>query len=112
MLAVPVDGGAPRRICFPGGCQVDWSSDGRFLYVSIGWGAADTSPRKTAVIPVPAGTSLPDLPASGIDPAASEVRLPGAQVIEHGSISPGPDPSTYVFTKSELQLNLFQIPLH
>jgi hypothetical protein len=53
--------------------------------------AAATSPatpRKVLAIPVPAGTSLPDLPASGIDP------------------------STYVFTKTELQRNLVRIPLH
>jgi hypothetical protein len=73
---------------------------------------AGTSPRKTDAIPVPAGKSLPDLPASGIDGAAGQVDLPGARVIERGSISPGPDPSTCVFTKSELQRNLFRIPLH
>ena len=33
-------------------------------------------------------------------------------MIEHGPISPGPDPSTYVFTKTDLQRNLFRIPLH
>jgi Tol biopolymer transport system component len=111
-LAVPVRGGAPRTVCFPGSHPSAWSSNGRFLYVPIGWGPAATSPRKTAVIPVPAGKSLPDLPASGIDGAAGQVDLPGARVIERGSISPGPDPSTYVFTKSELERNLFRIPLH
>ena len=40
------------------------------------------------------------------------IELAGARVIEHGSISPGPDPSIYVFTKRDLQRNLFRIPLH
>ena len=74
--------------------------------------AFTASPGKTLVIPVPAGKSLPDLPAAGIDLAAGGGELPGARVLEHGSISPGPDPSTYVFTKTDLQRNLFRIPLH
>ena len=65
---------------------------------------------KTYVIPVPSGRSLPDLPAEGIDLGAAVG--PGAQIIENGSISPGRDPSTYVFTKTDLQRNVFRIPLH
>jgi hypothetical protein len=33
-------------------------------------------------------------------------------MIEEGLISPGPDPSTSVFTKADSQRNLFRIPLH
>ena len=40
------------------------------------------------------------------------VRLPGAVTIEGGLISPGSDPSTYVFTRTDSQRNLFRIPLH
>jgi len=61
---------------------------------------------------VRADKSLPDLPASGIDFATAGVQLPGARVIEHVFMSTGPDPSTYVFTKTDLQRNLFRIPLH
>jgi len=32
-------------------------------------------------------------------------------VIDSGATSPGPDPSTYVFTKTDSQRNLFRIPL-
>ena len=46
-----------------------------------------------------------DLSASGLAPKAS-------RLIEHTAISPGPDPSTYVFIKTDLQRNLFRIPLH
>jgi hypothetical protein len=67
---------------------------------------------KALAIPVPPGKSLPDLPAGGIDLTAAEVSVPGARVIDHAVISPGPDPSTYVFTKTDLQRNLFRIPLH
>ena len=38
-------------------------------------------PGKTLLIPVPAGKSLPDLPASGIDVAASKRGLNGARLL-------------------------------
>ena len=104
-IAVPIHGGARRTIC-AGRCYPTWSSDGRFLY------AGYSGLGKTLAIPVPAGKLLPDLPADGIDAAAGVVGLPGAWMIEHGSISPGLEPSTYVFTKTDLQRNLFRIPLH
>jgi len=113
--AVPIHGGgSSKRICAPT-CQAGWSSDGKFFYVSMDLSAAATSPgtpRKVLAIPVPAGTSLPDLPASGIDRAAGGVLLAGARIVEQASLSTGADPSTYVFTKTELQRNLFRIPLH
>jgi Tol biopolymer transport system component len=115
-LAVPTHGGAPRRICRQGGCFATWSSDGRFFYVlnyltNPQRPAAFTS-GKTLAIPVPPGKSLPDLPPGGIDLTALQVPIPGARFVDHDSISPGPDPSTYVFTKTDLQRNLFRIPLH
>jgi len=113
-LAVPIHGGAPRKICTTGCPAAGWSSDGTYFYVGsyIESRASATSPGKTLAIPVPAGKSLPDLPASGIDVATGGVQLPGARVIEYISLSTGPDPSTFVFTKTDLQRNLFRIPLH
>jgi eukaryotic-like serine/threonine-protein kinase len=110
VLVVPIHGGAPRRVC-PSLCLAAWSPDGKFFYVKFDRESA-TSPGKTLVVRVAAGQSLPDLPASGIDGAAGGVTLPGARVIEYGSLSTGPDPSTFVFTKTDLQRNLFRIPLH
>jgi hypothetical protein len=114
-LAVPIRGNAPaRKICAPT-CQAGWSSDGKFFYVSLDPSAAAISPGtpgKVLAIPVPAGKALPELPASGINVAAAVAELPGIRVIEHGSLLTGPDPSTFVFTKTDLQRNLFRIPLH
>jgi serine/threonine protein kinase/Tol biopolymer transport system component len=110
LLAVPIHGGASKTICAPP-CLAGWSSDGRFFYVALDRNS-ETSPGETLVIPVPAGKSLPDLPPSGFDRAAGRVTLPGARVIEYLSLSTGPDPSTFVFTKTDLQRNLFRIPLH
>jgi hypothetical protein len=104
IFAIPIHGGAPVKICAQL-CRSTWSSDGRFFYV---WRQGTG---KTLAFPVAPGRSLPDLPAEGVDPRAA-VGPPGARIIEHGSISPGRDPSTYVFTKTDLQRNLFRIPLH
>lgn len=106
-VALPVHGGAPKRICAVP-CKVRWSPDGRFLYASIGGAVSSRSPGKTVVLPIPAGRQLPDLPSAGINGA----NLPGTPEIERASIFPGPNPSTYVFTETRLQRNLFRIPLH
>ena len=113
-LAVPIRGsGPPRKICAPA-CQAGWSSDGKFFYVSLDPSAVTSpgTPGKVLAIPVPAGKALPELPVSGINVAAAVAELPGTRVIEHGSLLTGPDPSTFVFTKTDLQRNLFRIPLH
>jgi hypothetical protein len=109
-FAVPVRGGAQRRIC-AGICFVQWSADGKYLYVSLAsrFGAESTVP--TYIIPVPHGVGLVNLPPSGLD-RASEAELAGLQSIPHGDMSPGPDPLTYAFTISNFQGNLFRIPLH
>ncbi|MET0213854.1 MAG: hypothetical protein ABW292_12660, partial [Vicinamibacterales bacterium] len=109
-LAVPVNGGASRIICFA--CSATWSADGKFFYVGNNLSASATSVGKTLAIPVPAGKSLPDLPAAGISVADGAVELRGAVTIEDGLIVPGPDPSTYLFTRADSQRNLFRIPLH
>jgi hypothetical protein len=66
----------------------------------------------TLVIPLPPGGSLSELPTTGIGSADDWVKLPGMRVIERGRVFPGPDPSTYLFEKMDLQRNLFRIPLH
>jgi len=102
-IAIPVHGGTSRK--FPGGL---WSLDGRFFYLQPLASNATASGGRTYVIPLPAGKPLPDLPAAESDWA----KLPGVQIIPHGAVSPGPDPSMYVFTRTELMRNLFRIPLH
>jgi hypothetical protein len=111
LLAVPLHAGATRKIC-AAPCRAVWASDGRFFYVHSDRRTSAASPGKTLAISVPVGKSLPDLPASGIDLSVDGIKLPGTRVIEHGAMSPGPDPSIYVFTKTDLQRNLFRIALH
>ena len=102
---------AQRKICV-GMCFAQWSADGKYLYLSdSGRFGLSESTQPTYVIPLPHGIELLDLPPSGID-LASEQQLAGFQSIPQGNMSPGPDPRTYAFTKSNFQGNLFRIPLH
>jgi Tol biopolymer transport system component/predicted Ser/Thr protein kinase len=111
-FAVGVRNHAQRRIC-AGPCFVQWSGDGKFIYVSTtSRSSATGSTKLTYIIPIPHGFGLLKLPASGID-GASEAELAGIQSIPQGpDIAPGPDPQTYAFTRSAFQGNLFRIPLH
>jgi len=110
-FAVAVRNGAQRRIC-AGPCFVQWSGDGKYMYVSTNSRFSATGSTKlTYIIPIPHGFGLLNLPASGID-GASEAELAGIQSIPQGDVSPGPDPQTYAFRRSAFQGNLFRIPLH
>jgi hypothetical protein len=107
-LAIPIRGGVPRTVCRGNveSCnRAGWSPDGKSFYLG--------GDRRTFAIPVPAGKSLPDFSGGGVIDLKQAVALPpGARTIEAGLISPGSDPSIYVFTKTDSQRNLFRIPLH
>jgi hypothetical protein len=109
-LAIPIRGGVPRRVCRGdiNPCTVSWSLDGKFFYVRDLTAAG----RITVAIPLPAGKVFPDSSVDGITDLKRFAALPGARTIEEGLISPGSDPSIYVFTKEDSQRNLFRIPLH
>jgi serine/threonine protein kinase len=113
-LAVPIRGGTPIKVCSDCSAPATWSPDGKFLYIYAG-STLSTDPTlmgRTFAIPVPAGKALPHLPFGGLKALDLPAVLPGAVSIEKGLISPGPDLSTYVFTKADAQRNLFRIPLH
>jgi hypothetical protein len=98
-----------RTICTYG-CPIQWSSDGRTLYVATD--TSESSSGITLAIPIPPGKLLPDWPVSGITSRADRLNLRGVQFLDRGNLRPGPDPSTFVFTKHDFQGNLFRIPLH
>jgi Tol biopolymer transport system component len=104
---VPVDGGAPRRIC--SGCPVMWAPDGKFLYLGVQRSSL-ASPGKTRVVPLPPGEMLPKLPPLGMRALDDPAMFPGSSLIERYGISPGPDPSIFAFVKTTMHRNLFRIP--
>jgi hypothetical protein len=107
MVAVPIRGGPTRIVC-SSHCKTVWSPDGKFFYVRLD--PTRTSPERTIAFLLPTPNSLPDLPAEGIFPDWAPPA--GVKIVERAVMYPGPDPSTYVFTKTDVQRNLFRIPLH
>ena len=82
IMAIPLAGGAPQRICAPL-CLTSWSTDGKFLFVSVE-DPSRTSPGRSLAIPLGPGESLPDLPVGGIAPLAEPSVVQGAESVGRG----------------------------
>lgn len=117
VVAVPLQGGALRRIC-PAACMAKWSSDGTRFYVQqfLQGGRGGMA----VVLPVPRGKSIPNLPARGIRSAEDSAALPGSSVIDMSrfnqsrfgfNVAPGPAIDTFAYARAIMHRNLFQIPL-
>jgi hypothetical protein len=104
-LAVPLGGGAPVPVC--NGCTVQWSPDGRRLYVGTEGAASPSS----LVLPIDATQAPPRTLMTMLAAADKGDRPPGTEVIERLQIAPGPNPSVYAFTRRDVQRNLFRIPV-
>jgi len=112
-FAVPVAGGAARRVCIPY-CDVGWSADGRHFTIGVNLDLATGAPRRTLVIPLAEASSLPELPdptVHAIFEYAALANRPGVRTLPNGDVAIGSDPETYVFAKVDFHTNLFRIPL-
>jgi hypothetical protein len=117
VVAIPVQGGAMKTIC-PAECMAKWSPDGARFYVEDF--LQGTGSGMTVVMPVPKGKALPDLPAAGIRSAQDAGAVPGSTVLDLSSldpshagvnVAPGLAEGTFVYARSIVHRNLFQIPL-
>jgi DNA-binding winged helix-turn-helix (wHTH) protein/Tol biopolymer transport system component len=106
VVAYPTRGGPPVAIC-PSLCFVNWTFDGKFMYVHFLGTSQTNDLGKTFVVPVQPGNLLPRLPASGAE--QGEAAWPGVKVVE-GGVFPGPNASVYAFTKQSVHRNLYRIP--
>ena len=110
ILAIPLAGGAPIRIC-TGLCVVRWPRDGKSMFLSViggsqghmlGWG--------TFIVPLAPGEVFPKLPPMGIVSKADAVALSGAKSVE-SFVLPGLNEEIYAFSRNTVHRNLFQVPL-
>jgi DNA-binding winged helix-turn-helix (wHTH) protein/Tol biopolymer transport system component len=117
VVAISLRDGTVRRIC-PAQCLAQWSPDGSRFYVEPL--LQGPSSGLAVAVPVPAGESMPVLPASGIRSAADAALIPGSRVIDLSpfdpghqglTVVPGPEPDTFAYTRSLSHRNLFQIRL-
>jgi hypothetical protein len=109
VVAIPLDGGPPRRIC-ASYCVPAWSSSGKFLFVPVE-ASSPSSPGRSLAIPVGPEESLPQLPPGGIQPLAEPSLVPGAQSIIRAEIVPGMDLSHYAYVNTTVHRNLYRISL-
>ena len=120
-MAYPTHGGKAVLIGAGDMWLNGWTPDGRFLYRSLyGMGWSGRTSFRVALIPVQRGESLPRLPLSGINSETDLAAIPGVKVIELGSVigggvpvgyAPGPNPSTYAFTRTTVHRNLYRISI-
>jgi WD40 repeat protein len=116
VLAVPLDGGAARRIC-PGTCRVRWSPDGATMYITP---LPGERAHMTIAIPVPKGESMPVLPLAGVHSAADAAALPGSRLVDFAlfnalsrdnDVVPGQDVGTFAYARTISHRNLFRVQL-
>jgi hypothetical protein len=81
-----------------------WAPSGKYAYLKF-----DGS---TYALPIPSGSSLPRIPASGFLSKEAVASVPGARLVsDEPNVFPGPDPSIYAFTKITTQRNIYRVPV-
>jgi eukaryotic-like serine/threonine-protein kinase len=94
------------------GGRIRWSPDGRQAYFSIATTTASAfGLGRTYVIPLRAGSLLPDIPSGGFRSEGEIARLPGVEIIPYGDVVLGPTRGTYAFSRETMTRNLYRIPL-
>jgi Tol biopolymer transport system component len=108
LRAYPVRGGPPVTVC--GRCRASWAPDGKSIWFVMA-GALMGTEGATIVVPLRGGAMLPALPPGGVQSRGDLMALPGARLIADRIAVPGPDPTTYAFSRISAQRNLYRIPL-
>ncbi len=111
VFAYSTTGAARVRVCDPP-CRLLWAPDGKFLYFSFPSGYMSLAATgRTYVVPSKPGTLFPDLPPGGFRSGADLAAVPGVRIIEAADVAPGPTPGVYVFSRENVQRNLYRLPL-
>jgi hypothetical protein len=109
VMAVPLDGGKPLRLC-KSYCSPIWSSAGDFLFVPVEL-SSQTNPGRSLAIPIGPGETLPELPAEGIPLSAQPSVVPGSQSVGRADLVPGKGLSHFAYVKTASQRNLYRVSL-
>jgi hypothetical protein len=108
VMAIPLAGGNPRLLC-TSYCRTSWTTDGKFLFVSIVPGSRN-DPGRTVTIPLGPGESLPEVPAEWT--AAPEPGVAQrAESIARAEVFPGKDREHYAWVDTTVHRNLYRILL-
>ena len=98
-----------QPLCIDG--MVNWSDDGRSLYVFAGLGKGNKS-APTYLMSIPPGRGVPALPRTGLSNLAQLVASKNASVIPAHVVGAGRTPDSYAYVKETVQRDLYRIPLH
>jgi hypothetical protein len=109
VMAIPLEGGPPRRLCV-GYCVPTWSSSGKFLFIPVE-ASSQTSPGRSLAIPVGPAETLPEFPPGGIKPEAEPSVVPGSRSVNRAELVPGEDLSHFAYVKTIAHRNLYRISL-
>jgi hypothetical protein len=115
LTAFPLGGGSPVHILSVelglADSHVDWSSDGRLLFILLGTSGSGRPTGRTYILPLPSGETFPHIPDGGFRSEAEIAKLPGVRVIDAFDVAPGATPDVYAFSRQTVQRNLYRIPL-
>jgi eukaryotic-like serine/threonine-protein kinase len=104
---VPILGGRGGALV----SRLRWSADGTRAYLSIQLGEASAfGTGRTYVLPLRAGTTLPDVPPGGFQSESEVAALPGVEMLPFGDVTLG-QPGTYLFSRETVTRNLYSVPL-
>jgi Tol biopolymer transport system component/predicted Ser/Thr protein kinase len=106
IFAVPVEGGAPVRLCI-NICLPKWDTRGDFMYINFN---VQSDPHSYA-LPIRRDSGLPDLPSTVISSTEDLKKLKSAVVMPH-IVDSAFSPSLYVYAVQDIHRNLYRIPLH
>jgi Tol biopolymer transport system component len=112
VVVYPVSGGSPTLVCgacveppnFERGFQslyVDWTPDGKFLYLNFRG--------SVYAVPLRPGQSLPPIPVSGFRTAQEVAALPGALLFREPQAVTGSEPSRYAYPRFSTQRNIYRV---
>jgi eukaryotic-like serine/threonine-protein kinase len=113
VVAYHLSDGTSIRVC--DFCNLSWSGDGTYVYVSFILSGRNGSAKSGRVyaIPLKHGTSLPPLPPTGMKSEADVAKLgtllPALNQVEE--FAAGPSRDVYAYTYRNIQRNLYRIPL-
>jgi Tol biopolymer transport system component len=105
--AYPNGGGTPVVVC-RSMCQVAWSVDGKYLYLSLQFGPMDTF--QTHLFPVRSEVGLPKLPPEGLG-KPEDLKESSKSTVLPQLVDSMLGPEKYSYTRSNVRRNIYRIPI-
>jgi serine/threonine protein kinase/Tol biopolymer transport system component len=112
VFAYPVAGGPPTRVC-DDLCWLDWSPDGKILYVGVWERLHPWDRAATFAVALKPGVSFPPVPAGGFKSGDQFAATVAGQFpsVEPREFTPSNDPAVYCYRVTTTHGNIYRIPI-